>query len=166
MLNAKKDTVYKDSIYSPQQVFVDFNGDGYKDILIDYMTNVPGIEDLLLYDKAQRTYKKVVNFQDFPDPKRIANSAYYYSYHRSGCADMNWDSDLFYIKNYKAVKIGNISGNQCGNEYINEGLYISKMVEGKKIGVNKLPINILKQYKDSKWGFIKRYWQRNYKSFL
>jgi hypothetical protein len=58
--NDKGDTLYQDSIYSPKQMFVDFNGDGYKDILIDYMTNIPGIRDLLLYDITNKTFKKVL----------------------------------------------------------------------------------------------------------
>lgn len=166
LLNHKGDTLYQDSVYSPNQKFVDFNGDGYKDILIEYMTNVPGIADVLLYDKAQNTYKKVSDLQAFPAAERIGNSGYYYSYHRSGCADKNWDSDLFYIKNYKTVKIGNISGNECGDTDVKDGIYISKIRGEKQTQFAKLPINTIRQYKDYKWGFIKQYWHKNYKRFL
>lgn len=165
LLNEKGDTVYQDSIYSPIQKFVDFNSDGFKDILIEYMTNVPGIMDLLIYDKSERKYKKVVGFQNFPAPQQIADSKYYYSYHRSGCADMNWDSDLFYIENYKTVKIGNISGNQCNDTGINDGIYINKINGKNRMEIDRLPIKILKQYKEHKWGFIKKYWEENYKRF-
>ncbi|RZL18590.1 MAG: hypothetical protein EOO96_26960 [Pedobacter sp.] len=99
--NDKGDTLYQDRIYSPKQLFVDYNGDGYKDILIEYMTNIPGVKDLLLYDVANKTFKKVLDFQDYPSTQRLVHTKYYYSYHRSGCADLNWDSDLFYIENYK-----------------------------------------------------------------
>gem|GEM_PF-5245252 len=34
-----------------------------------------------------------------PPPQRINGTHYFYSYHKSGCADMDWDSDLFYIHN-------------------------------------------------------------------
>lgn len=166
LLDNKGDTCYQDSVYSPHQKFVDFNGDGYKDILIEYMTNVPGITDVLLYDKAKRTYKKVIDLQNFPSAERIGNSGYYYSYHRSGCADMNWDSDLFYIEGYKAVKIGNISGNECGDTGVKDGIYISKIQGEKQTEFVRLPINTIKRYKDYKWGFIKQYWHRNYKRFL
>jgi len=166
LLNNKGDTLYQDSVYSPQQKFVDFNGDGYKDILIEYMTNVPGIEDLLLYDKTKSTYKKVIDLQQFPSAERIGNSNYYYSYHRSGCADMDWDSDLFYIENYKTIKIGNISGNECGDTGVKDGIYISKVQGEKQTEIAKLPISTIKRYKDYKWGFIKQYWHKNYKKFL
>jgi hypothetical protein len=166
LLDNKGDTLYQDSVYSPHQKFVDFNGDGYKDILIEYMTNVPGIEDLLLYDRAENTYKKVIDLQNFPSAERIGNSNYYYSYHRSGCADMDWDSDLFYIENYKTVKIGNISGKECGHTGVKDGIYINKMQGEKQTEIAKLPISIIKRYKDYKWGFIKQYWHKNYKRFL
>ena len=164
--NEKGHTIYQDSVYSPKQEFLDFNGDGYKDILIDYMTNTPGIQDLLLYDITNKTYKKVIDFQRFPSAQRIGNTKYYYSYHRSGCADYNWDSDLFYIENYKSVKIGNIAGRECNDTSIKDGIYINKIIKGEKIEVQKLSIGIIKEYKDYKWGFIAQYWGKNYKKFL
>lgn len=165
VMNDKGDTVYQDSTYSSEIKFIDFNNDGYQDILIDYLTNVPGIQDLLLYDKQENTFQKIANFQDFPNSIRIRNSNYYYSYHRSGCADMNWDSDLFYIKNYTAVKIGNINGNQCHDINIKDGIYINKIHKGKEIQVQKLSINIIEKYRDYKWGFIAQYWKKNYQTF-
>ncbi|WP_259017122.1 hypothetical protein [Emticicia fluvialis] len=164
--NEKGHTIYQDSVYSPKQDFLDFNGDGYKDILIDYMTNTPGIQDFLLYDITNKTYKKVIYFQRFPSAQRIGNTKYYYSYHRSGCADYNWDSDLFYIKNYEAVRIGNISGRECNDASIKDGIYINKLINEEKIEIQKLPIGIIKEYKDYKWGFIAQYWRKNYKKFL
>lgn len=164
--NDKGDTLYQDSIYSPKQMFVDFNGDGYKDILIDYMTNIPGIRDLLLYDITNKTFKKVIDFQDFPSTEKVGNTKYYYSYHRSGCADMNWDSDLFYIENYKTIKIGNIGGRECKDTGVKDGIYINKIIDGKEIEVQKLAIGIIKKYKDYKWGFIDDYWSKNHKNFL
>lgn len=155
-----------DSVYSPSQQFVDFNGDGYKDILIDYMTNIPGISDLLLYDKGIKSFKKVVDFQDFPAAKRIGDTDYYYSYHRSGCADLDWDSDLFYIKDDQTIGIGNISGRQCGDTGLKDGIYIFKTVADVKTQIDHLPINTIKEYKDFKWGFIEQYWKKNYKRFL
>jgi len=166
MLNDKGDTIYQDSVYSSQIKFSDFNNDGYKDIIIDYLTNVPGIKDLLLFNKKENTFKKVINFQDFPAAERIPNSNYYYSYHRSGCADMNWDSDLFYIKDYKAIKLGNINGNQCENRDIKDGIYIHKISNGKEIEIQRLPIGLIEKFKNYKWGFIAEYWSKNYRKFL
>lgn len=79
---------------------------------------------------------------------------------------MDWDSDLFYIENYKTVKIGNISGNEYGDTHVKDGIYIHKMQGEKQTEIAKLPISIIKRYKDYKWGFIKQYWHKNYKKFL
>lgn len=166
VFNAKKDTIFKDSTYSNKVIFDDFNKDGYKDIRIMYMTNVPGIEDLLLYDKEEKTFKKVIGFDEFPATSKMANTNYYYSYHRSGCADMNWTSDLFYIDDYKPIKIGTIRGYECADSGIKDGIYIYKIAAGKQIKVKQLKINIINNYKGYKWGFIKNYWYKNYKLFL
>ena len=162
--NNKGKLIYKDDTYSPFQEFIDFNGDGHKDILIEYMTNVPGIKDLLLYDKAEKTFKKVIDLQDYPSAVRIKQSKYYYSYHRSGCADSNWDSDLFYIEDYRTVKIGSISGRNCENSGIDDGIYIYSLKNGRKMQVQKLPISILRKHAD-KWEFIAKYWAQNLKRF-
>ena len=164
--NEKGDHIYVDSVYSPNQKFIDFNGDGYKDILIDYVTNTPGIRDLLLYDKGVKSFKQVVDFQNFPEAKRIGKTAYYYSYHRSGCADLNWDSDLFYIKDDQTIRIGNISGRQCGDTGLKDGIYIFKTLADVKTQIDHLPINTIKRYKGLKWEFIDQYWRKNYKRFL
>ncbi|MGY0041238.1 XAC2610-related protein [Pedobacter sp. NJ-S-72] len=78
--------------------FIDFNGDGYKDLLISYATNVPGIQDLILFNPKNNKFRKVTGFTGFPASQRIKGTNYYYSYHRSGCADMYWDSDLYELK--------------------------------------------------------------------
>ena len=166
VINSKRDTVFRDSVYCYEAVFDDFDKDGYKDIKVKYVTNVPDIEDLLLYDKREKTFKKVVGFDEFPAAVKIAGTKYYYSYHRSGCADMTWTSDLFYIKNFKSVKVGTIWGRECGNRDIKDGVYIYKIVAGKEIKIKQLNIKIIYKYKDYKWGFIKNYWYENYKLFF
>ena len=160
------DTIYRDSVFSLNQQFVYFDSDTYKDILLDYSTNMPGIKDVLLYDKVEKTYKKVVDLHDYPAPQRIGNTKYYYSYHHSGCADMNWDSDLFYIENYQTVKIGNISGRQCDDTGVKDGIYINKIVGKKEFRMAELPITVVGKYKDHKWGFIAHYWKQNFRKFL
>lgn len=166
ILNGNKDTIYRDYVYPPTPTFTDFNGDGYKDIMLDYMTNVPGISDLLLYDKTSKAFKVVAGFQNFPDPKKLALTNYYYSYHRSGCADMDWTSDLFYISGFRAIKIASINGYQCKDRDIRDGIYIYRVKGEKEILIKHLPINLIEGYKDYKWGFIKHYWTTNYRLFL
>jgi hypothetical protein len=166
VLNKRSDTILKVPDLHPNFEFDDFNGDGAKDIRIHYMSNVPAIQDLLLFDKFKKNFKLVKNFSNFPDPNPVKGTKYYYSYHRSGCADMNWDSDLFYIENYKAIRIGNISGRQCDNQDgEKDAVYIHKVYHEKTILFRTLPIGTIWGYKDLKWGFIKEYWTKNYKLF-
>ncbi|WP_256537576.1 XAC2610-related protein [Mucilaginibacter aquariorum] len=166
VFNSKNDTIFRDSSYISNAKFKDFNNDGYKDIWIVHSENVPGIRGLLLYNKASKTYQEVIGFEAFPAPEAIANTKYYYSYHRSGCADMNWTSDLFYIDNYKPVKIGTIEGYECADTDIKDGVYIYKKRGKKETEIRRLSINIINNYEENKWGFIQSYWHKNYKLFL
>lgn len=145
--------------------FIDFNGDGYKDLFIEHMSNVPGRCDLLLYNSRIKKFALVKDFPDYPDPQKLKGTHLYYSYHRSGCADSNWDSDLFKIVNNKIITIGNISGLGCENDG-KLGIFISK-TRGKKIlQIKQYPINKIEHYKYYKWGFIDWYWKRNYGRFI
>ncbi|NVM62679.1 hypothetical protein FHW88_000955 [Mucilaginibacter sp. SG538B] len=144
--------------------FVDFNGDGYKDLFIEHMSNVAGRCDLLLYDKLKKKFVLIKDFPDYPVPERLKNTNLYYSYHRSGCADSNWDSDLFKIINNKIIKIGNISGLDCGDKEI--GVFITKVRGAKEQLIKKYPISEIGKYKNYKWGFIEQYWKRNYRKFI
>jgi len=161
----KEDTIQKVPNFPGDVSFEDFNRDGYKDLLLTYISNTPNVQDLFLFDPHAQTLKLVVNFLSFPAAEPIRGTKYYFSYHRSGCADMNWDSDLFYIKNYKAIKIGNIAGRQCDKKDSEYGIYIYRVNNDKKILVKKLPVSTLYHYKDFKWGFIKDYWTKNHKFF-
>ena len=148
--------------YSPaDSKFIDFNGDGYKDILfVHYPTQTPDICDLYLFNEKKKNFAEVADFDNFPEPK-IITKGHYYSYHHSGCADMDWDSDLFCIKHMKAIKLANIHGIGCDNES-RKGVYIyderklaSKLVEYRKFD----------EMRSDKWKFIQSYWRKNYKKF-
>jgi len=129
------------------------------------MANVPGIADLIVYDIKNQKFVQVENFSKFPDSRPITETKYFYSYHRSGCADMDWDSDLFYIENFKTIKIGNISGRECENTIVKDGIYIYSITGENKKLIKTMPIGTINKYKDYKWGFIKDYWSKNYKLF-
>lgn len=144
--------------------FTDFNEDGYKDLLVEYISNVPGVCELLLYDKRTKKFVQVKDFPDYPAPEKLNGTSLYYSYHRSGCADSNWDSDLFKIINNKIIKIGNISGMDCGGKEV--GVFISKIKGTKERLIKKYPIKEIEKYKNYKWGFIEQYWKRNYRKFI
>ena len=146
--------------------FKDFNKDGYKDIYLDKGGNTPERFDLLLYVPTTKLFRQVKEFENFPAPENITGTKYYYSYHKSGCADMNWDSDLFYIKDFKAIRLANISGRECENSGIKDGLYINKLIGDKKLLFKTLPIDTVHKFENDKWAFIKKYWSENYKLFL
>jgi hypothetical protein len=93
--------------------FSDFNNDGYLDIFMDAGGNTPEVYDLLLYDPSTKNFKKVQNFRLFPAPTHISGTKMYYSYHKNGCADMDWVSDLFYVNHFRAEIIGKIHGSGC-----------------------------------------------------
>lgn len=165
VLNTANDTVFSDRELSPYFEFNDFDQDGHKDILFDYMSNTPSVQDLVLFDKQTQKFKKVADFSDYPAPEKIIGTKYYYSYHRSGCADMNWVSDLFYIENFKTVRVGNIAGIGCNDRDVDDGIYIHKVREEQEHLYKTLPIEIINDYEDYKWGFIKAYWEENYALF-
>ena len=123
--------------------------------------------DLFLYVPSLIGFREIKDFRNFPEPEQIKGTKYYYSYHKSGCADMNWDSDLFYIKSFRTIRIGNIAGRQCGNrDGIKDAVYIHKVSGKKEKWIKTLPIDTIWKYKDLKWGFIKEYWTKSYGLFL
>ncbi|WP_286950652.1 hypothetical protein [Mesonia sp.] len=155
-------TLYRNDNNPSEFIFTDFNGDGFLDIELHFMTNVPEVNELLIFNPKSKSFIEIENFSNFPASTKIKNTNYYYSYHRSGCADSNWDSDLFYLKENKAVKIGNIHTIECDNENDN-GIYIYKVKEENKKQLKLIPIE--KKDFENKWEFIEQYWTENYKKF-
>lgn len=162
ILNEKFDTIYKHNDFIDEYKITDFNNDGYQDIELDYITNVPGIVDVLLFDLASGKFQIIEELGNYPSPIKIKKSEYYYSYERAGCADYNWESNLFYISNYKCVKIGNITGKGCGYEKRN-GIFINKIVDNKEVEINWIKRDT--GYYDDKWEFIEKYWTKNHLKF-
>lgn len=164
VLNQKNDTLFSGNDFCQNFDFDDFNEDGYKDIRFHYSGNIP-TEDLLLFEPSKKSFRKVENFNKYPEAVKIGETKFYYSYHRSGCADMNWDSDLFYIQDFKAVKIGKISSYDCGNRDARDGIYIYKIQGEKETLFETLPIETLAKYKNQKWDFFPEYWTKNFAEF-
>lgn len=159
------DTINRFDYMSPQFHFSDFNNDGYADIIVDYQSNTPGVQSLLLFDSITSTYYNVKDFGYFPASESISGTSLYYSYHRSGCSDMNWDSDLFKIENDSAISLGRISGQGCENIGTEMGIYIYKASSDTEILFTTRPITAIDSSEDYKWGFIKEYWSKNYRRF-
>lgn len=162
IVNQKKDTIYvvNDSgLNFP--AFLDYNEDGYKDVIFHFHANNPTYE-LALFDPRANTFRLVENYTAYSGAIKIKGTNYFYSYHRSGCADSNWDSDLLIIKNYKAIRIGNIHGAGCEGEKKN-GIFIYKINDNDEILIKSIPRK--PGYYADKIDFIEEYWNKNYNLF-
>lgn len=166
VVDANGDTISKAPEMFPDFRFEDFNQDGFDDIRVFYFGNVPGFENLILYDPLTSRFKIVNDFYNYPAPERIKGTKYYYSYVRAGCADLNWESSLFYLDNFQAVHMASIFGKGCDEVGGKNGIYIYKIDDGVEKLRRKLSINIIENYKDYKWGFLKSYWSKHYREFL
>ena len=160
--NSNGDTILKEADLFQNFEFKDFNGDGNNDLMINYISNIP-IKDLFLFDIETMKFRKVKDFSEYPESEPITGTKYYYYYHRSGCADMNWDSDLFYIDQFSTYRIGNISGRQCDGDKF--GIYINRIDGDSMKLIETLPIETIDNYPDNKRGLIKKYWEKNYNRF-
>jgi hypothetical protein len=150
--------------------FPDFDNDGNKDIMLTYLGN-NFTYYLYLFDKTNNEFKFVDGFDRFPEAMQLkTNPKYYYSYHRAGCADMNWVSDLFYIDNFKSIHIGHIYGQGCDFE-VKENpqvIDIYKITDNKEKNrklIEKLPYLINIPDFCDKWDYIEKYWNANYGKF-
>lgn len=150
--------------------YPDFDNDGNKDILIDYYGN-NSTYFLYLFDKSRNKFIKIDNYMSFPDAMQLtSNRKYYYSYHRAGCADMNWVSDLFKIQDFKIVHIGSIYGNGCDfevetNPQVIEIYKVLKNDESNKKLLVALPYLEYINENSEKWTFAGKYWNENYTKF-
>ncbi|WP_412983927.1 hypothetical protein [Pontimicrobium sp. IMCC45349] len=160
--SSKGDVLYKNDNNPSEYILKDFNEDGFLDIELHFMTNVPDVNEILIFNPELKKFIEIVNFSSFPASIKIKNTNYYYSYHRSGCADSNWDSDLYILKENKAVKIGNIHAIECENED-DKGIYIYKVNGENKKQLKLIPIE--KKDFGNKWEFIEKYWTENYNKF-
>jgi hypothetical protein len=159
-----KKIFFKSNEFSMFFEFSDFNEDGHKDIIISYLGNNP-TKDLIVFDTKNKEFKPVENFSLYPEPKQILDSKYYYSYHRSGCADSNWESDIFIIENFRATKLGTISGRECEDSEEEKGIFVYRTNESKNILLEKFSVEIIEKFKNGKWDFIEEYWTKNLQKF-
>lgn len=150
--------------------FPDFNKDGYMDILLTYIGNNPTYF-LYLFDSITKTFKNIKGYMKYPDAIQLkANSKYYYSYHRAGCADMDWISDLFKIVNFKIIHVGHIYGQGCDfevkeNPQIIEIFKVINNDDNNSKLISKLPYLKYIPHFGDKWDFIEKYWNKNYQRF-
>lgn len=162
------DSVIIDTIMSSNALsdmwFTDFNKDGNMDIMFSYLGNNP-YHLLYLFNPKTSLYTEIKDYGNFSDSKQLTNNPkLYFSYHRAGCADYNWESDLFKIDNYEIIHLGNLYGNGCEAD----SLQYIKTSRGKY--PNNTKVDSLSYYNNvpefgDKWDFIEKYWNNNWQKF-
>jgi hypothetical protein len=168
LLSPNGDTIVKSEDYYFEVEFLDIDKDGYKDIRVFIYSNTPNLCDNYLFDKRLRTFKLIDNCD--LDIQKIKGTDFFYSYNRAGCADMNWESHLCKIENYKLVDYGYIYGLGCDSEngkypQVIEIYKVNNLGNEEKVLIKKLPYQKhIKEFGD-KWEFIENYWANNYKTF-
>jgi hypothetical protein len=162
------DTVLRNGEYYSNIRFVDINADGFKDIRAFVFSNTPNQCENYLYDKANRTFRQIEACD--LDIQLIKGTKFYYSYNRAGCADLNWESYLSKIENFKLVSLGYIYGQGCDFQ-VKENpqeirIYkITKPDKDEKALLKKLRYRPYIPKFGDKWGFIENYWKKNWQTF-
>jgi len=116
-----------------------------------------------MYDPKNKRFKNVEGFTDFPSPEKLDGTGYYYSDHKMGCAGGMWGSELFYIKNFKAVATARIYIVTCHKEDYETGVFIYD-IQGKKEKLTARLKSVPLKYNDDSDYFMD-YWGKNYKKF-
>ncbi len=168
LLSIKGDTIIPSKDYYFKVEFPDIDKDGNKDIRVFAYSNTPNQCDNYLFDKTKKIFILLENCN--LDIDKLKGTDFYYSYNRAGCADMNWESTLSKIENYKLLNYGYIHGQGCDEEIdkypqIIEVYRIRNSDTDQKELIKKLPYQkYIKEFGD-KWSFIKSYWTKNYMTF-
>lgn len=163
-VNKKNTVILSDTLdFITDLQLIDFNRDNAIDIRISYTGNVDR-QSLYLFNQLIGKFQKVIDFERFPHAKEVKgqDKGFYYSYHRSGCADNYWTSDLFKIIDYKVIHMGQIFGEGCEAPM---QVKVYKVGPNKKHLIETLPYKLVEDSKDFKWGFIENYWSVNYSRF-
>jgi hypothetical protein len=168
LLSARGDTIVKSNDYFFKAEFPDIDEDGSIDIRISVMSNTPNQCENYLFDKTGNTFRLVENCD--LDIKKINGTAFYYSYNRAGCADMNWESHLSKIKNYQLVNYGYMNGQGCDadikkNPQVIEIYKVSNFDTRQRTMVKSIPYTNVIIENNDKWDFIENYWRINCEMF-
>lgn len=162
------DTISSIALQKPE--FPDFNNDGFPDILLKYRANNT-TNFLYLFDAASKKFKNIDGYINFPDAIQLKeNPKFYFSYYPDGCHDLNWVSDLFFIENFKPVRVAHMYGKGCDFNVLENpqfiGLYKIDLNNGQtEIMLEKFPYMKFIPENGDKWPFIEKYWNRNYRKF-
>ena len=145
-----------------------FDSDQFPDLMVCYLGNNP-FYILYIFDSNTQKFRKIADYHNFPDSKQLTTEPnFYFSYHRAGCADLNWVSDLFKLENFRIHHLGHIYGQGCDADIEHEPQQI-EIFDVTLAGENKLreTLNYLPNINEhsDKWEFIKKYWNEYAKKF-
>ncbi len=160
--NQKGEIVYKGTKEEGIAIFkfVDFNNDGYKDIVLDLDVADSGELDLVLYDPK---LKKFVLAGNCSNAEKILHTPYYFSY-QDCCMGREWNSELFYITNSKIVGVGHITYSD------GDGLFFYKLDGKKKTLIKRWRVRINGDTPITTGPHIdfdlKRYWTMHWRNFI
>lgn len=131
----------------------DINKDSILEIKLDFIDNNV-VSYLYLFDAQNNSFRKVLNFENYSQARFIVKNLFY-SYNSTGCADLNWASNLVLIDDFSIKVLASIFVTECNNE-LNEILV--------KDVINE-EIIYLETYGSDKFEFIENYWNKYYKKF-
>lgn len=142
--------------------FIDFDEDGFLDLKLHLLTNVPNIAKLALFNSTTKSFELVKDFDFFPTALKIKGTSFYYSYNSTGCGDYNWESELFTIRDYKITTLAKIEGRGCENEKFT-GIKVYKCNPDFDSLIQTIPRKAGNY--EGKSQFIESYWTKNYNQF-
>jgi len=160
----KGDTVYRHNNFSGNGFeFKDFDGNGTMDIELSYVTNIGGIKEWVVFDTTSKTFKEIRSFNKFPSSGKLAGTRYFYSDHNAGCGGGIWNSELFYIDDFKAKAVSRISIIRCRDADYTHGVTIHK-IDGINERIVEQMVEVPEKF-SSDSDFFSTYWAENYKRF-
>lgn len=160
------DTIEQQTDYYFKTHFSDLNADGHSDIRVSVFSNLPNQCETYFFDPANNHYRYIENSElDFTT---VDGSGLYYSYCRAGCADLNWESELGKVEDFRWKPLGLIAGKGCDAAGDKQEIRIYRFDtpgHPAKSLVETLPYK--KNIPDfgAKWAFIKQYWGKNWQAF-
>jgi hypothetical protein len=158
------DTVVPFENYYFTYEILDIDKDANKDIRVFVFSNTPNQCDNYLFDKTNNRFRLVENC--YLDIQLVKGTKLFYSYNRAGCADMDWESYLSRIDNFKLVNIGYIYGQGCENPQEIEVYKVKNNDESNKELIAKLPyLEYIPKF-DYIPKFTKDYWGKNSNKFI
>lgn len=168
LLTSNGDTIVKSHTYYSQIEFLDIDEDGNQDLRVFIISNTPNQCDNYLFDQKQKSFRLIENCN--LDVKKINGTNYYYSYNHAGCSDLNWESHLSKIENFKLVDYGYMFGQGCdfdvkNNPQVIEIYKITNSEMNSKVLLKTLPYHKYITASVDKWTFLSNYWQENFPNF-